>query len=194
MDQPEKRKRAQRLFLGSTALSVLFMACGVQAETYNLSTEILVGTCTVTSSPNVVPLADVPRDVLNSGTLQQLVPLTLSAQGCVGVGPEGTSPVLRVTGTTTAAPGGAGDYLFNDGGENSTAKGYGIVVSTQSDTTWNTDNLIKNGDPYRLRDINTDSTLYVAVGCGDATTCSQEDTDHTSGSLSAGITFTFEYQ
>jgi len=62
------------------------------------------------------------------------------------------------------------------------------------DTTWNTDNLIKNGDHYRLHDINTDSTLYVAVGCGDATTCSQEDTDHTSGSLSAGITFTFEYQ
>lgn len=192
--QADTIKRTQQRLAGSVMLGLLLMAGGVRAETYNLATTILAGTCTVTASESVVTLPDVERDVLDNGILQQMHPLTISAQNCLGVGGRSTSPVLLVSGTTATAPAGTSDYLFNSGGANSTAKGYGIVVSTQSDTTWNTANLLRNGDAFPLPDINTDNTLYVAVGCGDTTTCSLRDADHASGSLSAGITFTFKYQ
>ncbi|MFZ4170504.1 fimbrial protein [Enterobacter ludwigii] len=194
MKQSDKTRRTHQLLAGSVMLSLLLMIRGAQAETYNLATTILVGTCTVTASDSAVTLPDVERDMLSSGTLQKLHPLTLSAQNCVGVGGKGTAPVLLVSGTTATAPAGTGAYLFNNGGANSTAKGYGIVVSTKNDTTWNTLNLLKNGDEFPLSDINTNNTLYVAVGCGDAATCSLNDADHTPGSISAGITFTFQYQ
>ncbi|MGQ6506123.1 fimbrial protein [Serratia marcescens] len=194
MKQADTIRRTQQRLAGSVMLGLLLMAGGAQAETYNLATTISSGTCTVTASESVVTLPDVERDVLDNGTLQQMHPLTISAQKCLGVGGRSTSPVLLVSGTTATAPAGTSDYLFNSGGANSTAKGYGIVVSTQNDTTWNTANLLKNGDAFPLLDINTDNTLYVAVGCGDTTTCSLRDADHASGSLSAGITFTFKYQ
>lgn len=192
MDQPDKWMRARTLLPVVTGM--LLMAGDVQAESYNLSTTILAGTCTVTSSDSVLTLPDVLRDDLNSGHFQQLLPLTLTTSACAGGGVTGTSPVLTVTGTTVPAPATVKDYLFNDGGTGSTALGYGIVVSTLNDTVWNTGNLVKNGGAVALTGINQDKTLYVGVGCGDAATCSLQDAGHAAGSLSAGITFTFSYQ
>ncbi len=176
-------------------LSLLLMMRGAQAESYNynLATTILVGTCAVTASDSAVTLPDVDRDTLSSGTLQQLHPLTISVRSCVGVGGVGAHPVLRVSGTTVA-PEKSGDYLFNDGGTNSTAEGYGIVVSKLNETAWNPANLVKNGDTLTLPNINTDNTVYVAVGCGDAAACSSNNAPHAPGSISAGITFAFLYQ
>lgn len=192
MDQPDKWMRVRTLLPVVTGM--LLMVSNVQAESYNLSTTILAGTCTVTSSDSVLTLPDVLRDDLNSGHFLQLQPLTITTSACAGGGVTGTSPVLTVTGTTVPAPATVKDYLFNDGGTDSTALGYGIVVSTLNDTTWNTSNLVKNGGSVTLSGINTGTLLYVGVGCGDATTCSLQDADHAAGSLSAGITFTFRYQ
>ncbi|TXE22531.1 type 1 fimbrial protein [Serratia ureilytica] len=195
MKQPGNGRHVQRLLSSGLGISMLWVSGGVRAdESYNLASTILLGTCTVTTSNGSLTLPNVSRDELDGGLLQQQQRLVVSTSSCVGVGDGGSHPTLTVSGTTVSAPANVKDYLFNDGGTESTAKGYGITVSTKESTSWDTDNLVKNGGAITLSDINSDNSLWVSVGCGDATTCAQKDADHAAGSLSAGITFTFKYQ
>lgn len=171
-----------------------FSALTAQANDYpyKLESEILVGTCNVSLPNKNVRLDDVEREQLNNGAILNSTALELIVDAC-GIGNVNTSPSLIITGNTldTSIPI-AGKYLFNHSQTQGIAKGYGIVLSKKKLTTWDTDSLITNNDYINVNSLN--ESLHIGIACGDSATCINSDIEHTAGSLTALITFTFGYK
>ncbi|MGV3346220.1 hypothetical protein ACGVWS_10960 [Enterobacteriaceae bacterium LUAb1] len=170
-------------------------------EQYTIDVIINEGTCNVDLSQRYISIPAVQRADLTSGSIAGSQKFSVNVQHCSGTGGLGSVPVLTITGLTLShTPGEAGYYLFNKGGTESTAKGFGIVLSTTPPVTWDTTHYIYDGQDVMLTAPTEGAVyrgeirdFYVGVGCGNAATCTLEDNHHTPGSLVASITFIFNY-
>ncbi|MEA5217579.1 fimbrial protein [Enterobacter cloacae] len=179
---------------------------GVNTSTSVLTATITQGTCEVsfpTVAGGVLSLPPVSRNTLNGGSLQSVQAVPVQVSGCESLNGTGQTPILSVTGpTVTDLPADTGKYLFNNQ-EAGAARGYGIVLSTEALSSWTPASQV-SGDGSATSEVvlgeasqpyvGGTKTLYVGVGCGDATTCAAQDGQHAGGDITVAITFTFGYR
>lgn len=169
---------------------------------YTINVTINEGTCQVSTMPSRLTLTPVERKDLKTGKVVSIQGFYVNVGSCTGTAAEGHKPVLSVSGVTLGSSSTEpGYYLFNTGGGDSTAKGFGIVLSTSSPDSWNTTDYVHNGMDIPLQPSFTggqfagvSKQVFAGVGCGDAVACSLDDADHMPGSIAANITFTFNYK
>lgn len=161
---------------------------------YIVSANILVGSCTVSVTPDTLPMAGVAIYSLRKGKLLDVTPLNLTLK-CTGSGNEGT-PTLLITGNTLSTTGN-GRYLFRS--PDSAITGAGFVLSKNDMSDWKSEQFLMNNGSLPIDNPGTSYKggavpLFVGVGCGSAQDCIKNVGPDDYGSLKAEIRFSFAYK
>lgn len=180
------------LFMAVTwSTSHAAMAAG---SDYVVKANILAGTCSVTVTPDTPSMPTVSPELLTKGALLSVTPVQVTF-ACSGSADDKT-PTLSVSGSTLGSTG-YGQYLFRDPA--SEVSGAGFVLSTDSDTAWDTSKFISGPDSISLGAAGTTydgsgRQFWVGVGCGGVQECASHVGQDDAGMLKAAIRFTFAYK
>lgn len=205
-----------RVLTVSAGMALMVMSAGVRAAnsvnlTFNYT--VVQGTCDVSISSPSMNLGDVdPSPAFGNGSWVQLnaTEFTVNLNSCSGSVDPNTRPVVMVAGETVPGSDSGYSYLFRkQGNAGGTSKGFGVLIvkadkaggdlSSDIEVKNNTAIYVPNtGGGYYGKGtaLNGNFTipLKAAVSCGRKVSDMCAPANLLAGSLSASVTFTFQYK
>ena len=187
------------IYLMGAGMGVMGLSTLASADTassvFNFTTMFVGGSCEISAPATVAfnngnPLSSV-EIVQKAVVTNESFNLTLS--NCVG---WGLTPVIKVSGSKTSD---FGESLFRNVGGPIDANGYGILLQTPGNTTFNSNlNLAANGTilakndwaiEEQLSSIDTTVPIVASLRCGDCNYSGRQG-----GEFKATVTFDFVYE
>lgn len=180
--------------MGVMGLSTL-AAAGTASNVFNFTAIFVGGSCEISAPANVVfnnGNAISPVDI-EQKTVATNESFNLTLSNCAG---WGLTPAIKVSGSKTSD---FGESLFRNAGGPVDANGYGVLLQTAGNKTFNSNlNLAANGIILAKNDWSTESQLssidttipiVASLRCGDCNYPGRQD-----GEFRATVTFDFVYE
>lgn len=207
--------RALMVSAGMVLMVISDGALGANSVNLTFKYTVVQGTCDVSSSDPKLDLGNVdPTPAFGSGSWVQLgkKAFTVNLNNCTGSADSQTRPVVMVTGETAPGTDSGYNFLFRKSGTaGGTSKGFGVLIvkTDMAEGESGTDIEVKNGTAIYVPKTPGGTTyfgkgealngsfaipLFAAVSCGRKVADMCNPANLLAGTLSASVTFTFQYK